>query len=112
MAVPLLPAILLAVTLNAFSEEVAWKASLLSVLEGPVGPRQAMLMVAAYFGMGHYYGIPYGVIGVTMAFVLGWLLARSMVETRGLFWAWFIHFCQDVIIFSFLASGPITPGGA
>lgn len=39
-AAPLLPVILLAATLNAFSEEVAWKASLLSVLEGPVGPRQ------------------------------------------------------------------------
>ncbi|MHA6523471.1 CPBP family intramembrane glutamic endopeptidase [Tessaracoccus sp. G1721] len=111
-ALPLVPVILLAATLNAFSDEVAWKASLLSVLEGPVGPRQAVLMVAAYFGMGHYYGIPYGVIGVSMAFALGWLLARSMVETRGLFWAWFIHFCQDVIIFSFLAIGSITPGGA
>ena len=59
-----------------------------------------------------HYGIPYGVVGVAMAFALGWLLARSMVETRGLFWAWFIHFCQDVIIFSFLAIGSITPGGA
>ena len=49
---------------------------------------------------------------MAMAFALGWLLARSMVETRGLFWAWFIHFCQDVIIFSFLAIGSITPGGA
>ena len=50
-----LPAVLLAAAANAFTEEVTYKASLLSVLEGPVGPRQAVLMVAAYFGIGHYY---------------------------------------------------------
>lgn len=34
-----------------------------------------------------------------------------MTETRGLFWAWFIHAAQDVLIFSFLAVGPVSPGG-
>jgi hypothetical protein len=108
---PFLPAIVLAAAVNAFSEEVTYKASLLSVLEGPVGPRQAVLMVAAYFGIGHYYGVPYGLIGVLLAGFLGWILARSMVETRGMLWAWFVHFWQDVLIFSFLAVGTITPGG-
>jgi hypothetical protein len=108
---PFVPAILLAAAMNAFSEEVTYKASLLSVLEGPVGPRQAVLMVAAYFGIGHYYGVPYGMIGVLLAGFLGWILARSMAETRGMFWAWFVHFWQDVLIFSFLAVGTITPGG-
>lgn len=103
--------ILLAAAMNAFNEEVTYKASLLSVLDGPVGPGQALWMVSAYFGIGHYYGVPYGVVGVAMAFVLGWLLGRSMLETRGLFWAWFIHFWQDVLIFSFLAIGSVTPGG-
>lgn len=109
---PFLPAILLAAAINAFSEEVTYKASLLSVLEGPVGARQAVLMVAAYFGIGHYYGVPYGLIGVLLAGFLGWILARSMAETRGMFWAWFVHFWQDVAIFSFLAVGAITAGGA
>lgn len=108
---PFLPAILLAAAVNAFTEEVTYKASLLSVLEGPVGRRQAVLMVAAYFGIGHYYGVPYGLIGVLLAGVLGWILARSMVETRGMFWAWFVHFWQDVLIFSFLAVGAIAAGG-
>ena len=27
-------------------------------------------------------------------------LAKSVEETKGLFWAWFIHFTQDVVIFS------------
>jgi hypothetical protein len=67
--------------------------------------------MAAYFGLLHYYGVPYGVVGVLMAGLLGWLLGKSMLETRGLFWAWFIHLIQDVLIFSFLAIGSITPGG-
>lgn len=108
---PLLPVILLAAALNAFNEEVSYKASLLSVLVGPIGPRQALWMVAAYFGIAHFYGIPYGLIGVALAWFLGWILAKSMLETRGLAWAWFIHFVQDVLIFSFLALGSITPGG-
>jgi hypothetical protein len=110
-ALPFLPAVLLAAALNAFYEEVTYKASFLSVLESPVGPQQALYMVAAYFGIGHYYGVPYGVVGVLLATFLGWILAKSMQETRGLFWAWFIHFWQDVWIFSFLAIGAIIPGG-
>jgi hypothetical protein len=51
-------------------------------------------------------------IGVLLAGFLGWILAKSMRETRGMFWAWFIHFWQDVLIFSFLVLGSIVPGGA
>ena len=110
-ALPLLPVILLAAALNAFNEEVTYKASLLAVLAGPVGSRQALRMVAAYFGIAHFYGIPYGIVGVALAWFLGWILAKSMLETRGLVWAWFIHFVQDVLIFGFLAAGAISPGG-
>jgi hypothetical protein len=110
-ALPFLPAILFAAALNAFNEEVTYKASLLSVLAGPVGERQALRMVAAYFGIAHFYGVPYGLVGVALAWFLGWILAKSMLETRGLAWAWFIHFVQDVLIFGFMAVGAITPGG-
>jgi hypothetical protein len=110
-ALPFLPAVLLAAAVNAFTEEMTYKASFLSVLENPLGPHQALYMVAYYFGIGHYYGVPYGVVGVILAAFLGWLLARSMQNTRGMFWAWFIHFWQDVWIFSFLAIGSIIPGG-
>jgi hypothetical protein len=111
LVLPYLPVVLLAAALNAFNEEITYKASFLSVLESPVEPRQALYMVAAYFGIGHYYGVPYGVIGVLLAGFLGWFLAKSMQETRGLFWAWFIHFWQDVWIFAFMAIGSIIPGG-
>ena len=110
-ALPFLPAILIAAMLNAFNEEMTYKASFLSVLENVVGRQHALWLMAAYFGIGHFYGIPYGVIGVLMAGFLGWFLGKSMLETRGMGWAWFIHFWQDVLIFAFLAIGSIVPGG-
>lgn len=110
-ALPFLPAVLLAAALNAFNEEMTYKASFLSALEGPVGAKQSLLLMAAYFGLGHFYGVPYGIIGVVMAGFLGWILGKSMLETKGFAWAWFIHFLQDVLIFSFLAIGSITAGG-
>ena len=108
---PYLPAVFLAAAMNAIYEEVTYKAAFLSVLESPLSPPQALYMVAVYFGIMHFYGVPYGVIGVVLAGFLGWLLAKSMQETRGIFWAWFIHFWQDVWIFAFLAVNMITPGG-
>ena len=108
---PFLPVILLAAMINAFSEEMTYKASFLSVLEDVIGRNQALWLMAVYFGIGHFYGVPYGVVGVLMAGFLGWFLGKSMLETRGLFWAWFIHFVQDVLIFAFIAIGSIVAGG-
>jgi hypothetical protein len=108
---PFLPAVLLFAAMNAFNEEMTYRASLLASLEGAVGPQHALWLAAAFFGIGHYYGVPYGVIGVILAGFLGWLLGKAMLETRGFFWAWFIHFLQDVLIFSFMVLGSITPGG-
>ena len=34
-----------------------------------------------------------------------------MLETRGLTWAWFIHFVPEVLTFGFMAIGAIAPGG-
>jgi membrane protease YdiL (CAAX protease family) len=108
---PFLPAILLLAVLNSFSEEMNYRASELSALDGVINAPQALLLTAYFFGIGHYYGVPYGVVGVLMAGVLGWLLGKSMLETKGFFWAWFIHFLQDVVIFSFMAIGSIVAGG-
>lgn len=110
-ALPFLPAILFAAAVNAFNEEMTYKASFLAVLVDVVGKQPALWMMAAFFGIWHYYGIPYGIVGVILATFLGWLLGKSMLETRGLFWAWFLHFLQDIWIFAFLAIGSIKPGG-
>jgi hypothetical protein len=80
-------------------------------LEGAVGPRQALLITAAFFGVMHYYGMPYGWLGVVMSAAVGWLMGKSMLETRGFFWAWWIHLCMDIAAFSFIAMGTVTPGG-
>jgi membrane protease YdiL (CAAX protease family) len=110
-ALPMLPFILLFAAMNAFNEEMTYRASLLATLERHVGARHALWISAAFFGIGHYYGVPYGVIGVLLAGFLGWFLGKAMLETRGFFWAWFIHFLQDVLIFYFMSVGSITPGG-
>jgi membrane protease YdiL (CAAX protease family) len=107
----MLPAILLFATLNASNEELTYRASLLAGLEPVIGPQQALWNTAVFFGLGHYFGVPYGVVGVIMATFLGWMMGKAMLETRGFFWAWFIHFWQDVLIFTFMAMGSITLGG-
>lgn len=108
---PALPIVLLLAAMNAFSEEAPYRAALLGVLNGALTPGQAVGLSAVFFGIGHYYGVPYGLVGVVMATFLGWLLGKAMIETKGFFWAWFIHFLQDIWIFSFMALGSVTPGG-
>ena len=107
----LLPFVLLFAIVNSFGEEMLYRAPWLGALEGPVGSAQALLITAVYFGIGHFYGVPYGILGVILAFIPGWLMGKAMLETRGFTWAWFIHFCMDVVIFFFIALGSVTPGG-
>ncbi len=104
-ALPFVPFILLFALMNSFGEEVGYRANLLATLAPEFGKEDVLLMSAALFGMQHYYGVPYGVVGVIMAGILGWLLGKSMLETKGFAWAWLIHFCQDVLIFTFMAIG-------
>ncbi len=110
-ALPMLPMIILFALMNSFSEELNYRAAFLSTLNGVVSNQQAIMITAAFFGLGHFYGVPYGIIGVLMAGFLGWLLGKAMLETRGFFWPWVIHFFQDVLIFSFMAIGSVVAGG-
>lgn len=96
---------------NAFYENVTFRAAPLATLQPAVGPQQAMLLCAVYFGLGHFYGVPYGVVGVVMAAAMGWILNKTMLETKGFFWPWFIHFCQDALVFTFMAMGAAAAGG-
>ena len=110
-ALPVFPMVLILAAMNAFAEEVSFRSTLLGWLRNSVDQRQAVLLTAAFFGIAHYYGVPYGFVGVLMAGFLGWFLGKAMTETRGLFWPWFIHFLQDVLVFSFMAIGAVAPGG-
>jgi len=98
---PLLPSVLLFAAINAFNEEIYCRASLLSTLPEVIGRTNALLITVVFFGLEHYlYGSPPGVIGFLMTGFLAWFLGKSMLETKGMFWAWFIHFLPDVVIFA------------
>jgi len=102
-ALPLIPVALLIAAMNAFNEEFTLRAAPLSVLFPLIGKQQALLITTVYFGLGHFYGVPNGILGVLLAGFLGWFLGKSLLETKGFFWAWLIHFLPDVVIFTFYA---------
>lgn len=95
-----LPFVLLLAAMNAFTEEAITRLSVVTALDGLAARPVIYTISALVFGIPHYLGVPGGFIGVLMAGFLGWLLAKSVAETEGMFWAWFIHFLQDVIIFA------------
>ncbi len=100
-AASLLPFVLLFAAINAFTEESYFRLSMLSTLTDSVGKPQVLLMSAFYFGMNHWlYGSPPGLVGFLMTAFLAWLIGKSILETRGLFWGWFIHFLPDVVVFA------------
>jgi membrane protease YdiL (CAAX protease family) len=97
---PMFPAILLFAAINAFNEEIYFRVTLLSTLPQIIGKNHALLINVVFFGLAHYlYGSPPGVTGLLMTGFLAWLLGKSILETKGIFWAWFIHFLPDVVIF-------------
>lgn len=98
--VPYLPWVLLFSLANSFSEEVVYRLGIIVPLVGVVGTGYILIFSAVAFGAPHLRGMPNGIVGALMAGLLGWLLAKSVVEINGIFWAWFIHFLQDIVIFS------------
>ncbi len=103
-ALPLLPVAVLLAAANAFSEEVIFRAALLAPLETALGKGQALAVTAVFFGLAHTAGgVPLEVIPTAlMTGFLGWVMGKSVLETRGLAWAWFIHFANDIPPFLFL----------
>jgi membrane protease YdiL (CAAX protease family) len=97
-----LPTVVVLSAVNALSEETAFRAAPLGSLAGVLGRSQSLMLVAAYFGIAHYFGMPSGVLGILMASLFGWWVAKSTIETGGIFWAWAIHLVQDLVIFSFI----------
>jgi uncharacterized protein len=95
--------ILVFALMNAFSEEIIFRFSFVAVVSKyGYSPYVAQGLAATIFGVVHYFGNPGGIPGVLMAAFIGWFLAKSMLETKGFFWALTIHFLQDVVIFSAL----------
>lgn len=101
--IPLLPVVIAIAFMNGFNEEFTLRAAPLSELRRVLGDRNALLLTTIFFGLGHYYGVPNGWLGVLLSAFLGWFLGKSLIETGGIAWAWVIHALPDVIIFSFYA---------
>jgi hypothetical protein len=102
-ALPLIPVAIAIAAINAFNEEFTLRAAPLSELQNSVGKHQGLMITTLFFGLGHFYGVPSGILGVLLASFLGWFLGKSMLETKGFTWAWLIHFLPDVFIFTFFA---------
>jgi len=98
----LLPLGIAFAALNAAQEEVRFRSVPLALAVPVVGGERGIWMTATAFGLGHWYGHPSGPSGVALTLAAGLVLAKAMLETRGLFWPWVIHAVQDVVIFTFL----------
>lgn len=100
----LLPVVVAAAAANALVEEVLFRFAPFALFNGRMAPELIMAVSAAIFGVAHFGGAPGGPVGVAMAGALGWILAKSLLETQGMFWPLAIHFAQDVAIMLFLAT--------
>lgn len=93
-----------AAALNAFAEEVLYRAAPFSKLVSVIGGGNAVLLLAVWFGLGHFYGgIPSGPAGAFQAGLVALLFGSAMIETRGLAWPWILHFVIDLVIYVNLA---------
>lgn len=108
-ALPLFPVAILFAATNAFSEEMQFRASLLGDLQKTLGEDHAIWITAVFFGFAHYFGgPPEGFLGVLIAGLLGALFAKCMLGSRGMVVPWFIHFCQNAVIYAFMAIGSVA----
>jgi membrane protease YdiL (CAAX protease family) len=105
---PLIPAALGFAATNAFSEETQFRAAFLGDLQNTLGQGQAIWLTATFFGFAHYFGgAPAGIPGVLITGLLGALFARCMLGSKGIAVPWFIHFCQNAVIYTFWAIGSL-----
>lgn len=97
-----IPFILLFSLSNSLTEELIFRFAVMGGLGTAYSKLTILLVSAILFGLPHYFGNPSGVIGVLMAGLLGYILCKASLETKGLAIAWLIHFVQDLIIFTAL----------
>lgn len=97
--IALLPLVFLFAATNAWTEEIFTRLTIVAGLHGKINPIAICWTSAIVFGIPHFFGTPSGVFGVIASGALGWVLAKSVIESKGLGCAWLIHFLQDVVIF-------------
>lgn len=84
--------------MNAFTEEVVFRLSYVTVgANDTLTSTYGLVMGSLVFGIGHYWGVaPNGFVGALMSVFVGYVLAKSIQETRGFFWAFTIHFALNL----------------
>eukprot|EP01084_Bolivina_argentea_P285783 490141_1 len=95
-----IPYIVLFSLCTSFTEEIISRFGIISPLYGMINDDKIHFLCALSFGIPHYFGIPGGLLGSVMAAFLGYNGSKAIVETKGIAMAWFIHFIQDVVIYS------------
>lgn len=99
-----LPLIIVFGIINAAQEEFTYRVVYLARLAPVVGAGWALLITSVNFGINHWVGgHPNGLTGVVTVALAGYILGRSMLDTRGVAWAWIIHTAADVIVAVLLA---------
>jgi membrane protease YdiL (CAAX protease family) len=99
-----LPFIIVFGIVNAAQEEFTYRVVYLARLAPVVGAQWALLITSVNFGINHWVGgHPNGLTGVVTVALAGYILGRSMLDTRGIAWAWLIHSAADIIVAILLA---------
>ena len=93
---------------NAFHEELLYRNLLIGALKPHFGAIHAVAVSAFIFGVGHWNGLPAGVLGVLMTLALGLVAGIAMVQTKGMFWSWFMHFVPDCVLFYYWGIGSVA----
>jgi membrane protease YdiL (CAAX protease family) len=92
--------------MNAFTEEAIFRVPYVTMGANETDSRAyGLVMGSVVFGALHYWGAaPNRIIGAVMSALLGFVLAKSIQETKGFFWAFTIHFMLDLAIVLFILS--------
>lgn len=95
-----LPVGLLFAAVNAAQEELRFRVVPLATLAPAVGDESAIWMTSVIFGLAHWSeATPSGPIGFIFHGLVGALLAKSILETRGVAWAWILHAAGNFLLF-------------
>jgi hypothetical protein len=85
--------------MNAFTEEAVFRLPYVTMGDNQCeSSAYGLAMGSIVFGVFHYWGVaPNGLVGAIMSAALGFILAKSIQETKGFFWAFTIHFMLNLV---------------